>query len=69
MARWLVLRADEVQFENVQGAELLDGAVRYLLVRSEDGSFASIRVGDREIRPVGPMVYVQSVGTVHVQVD
>jgi len=52
----------------VQGAELLDGAVRYLLIREEDGSFGSIRVGDREIRPSGPMVYVQSVGTVHVQV-
>lgn len=68
MARWLVMRADEVQFEDVQGAELLDGAIRYLLVRNEDGSFASIRVGDREVRPAGPMVYVQSVGTVHVQV-
>ncbi len=69
MARWVVVRADEVEFENVQGAELLDGAVRYLLVRNEDGGFAPIRVGGREIRPAGPMVYVQSVGTVHVQVD
>ena len=68
MASWIVVRADEVVFENVQGAELMDGAIRYLLIREEDGSFGTVRVGDREIRPAGPMVYVQSVGTVHVQV-
>lgn len=68
MAKWVVLRADDLEFDGVQGAELLDGAVRYLLVRQEDGSFAPIRAGGREIRPTGPMVYVQAVGTVHVQV-
>jgi hypothetical protein len=68
MSKWLVLQSDELRFENVQGAEMMAGAMRYLLVRQEDGSFGSIRVGDREILPSGPMVYVQSVGTVHIQV-
>jgi len=68
MARWLVLNADEVVFDEVLGADVNDGVVRYVLQRKEDGSFGGIQVGGRTINPAGSAVYVQAGGTVHVQV-
>ena len=68
MANWLVITANEMLFEDVSGADLHNGAVRYVFQRKEDGSFGSIDVDGRKVRPVSSMVYVQG-NTIHVQVS
>jgi len=68
MANWLVITANEMLFEDVSGADLHNGAIRYVFQRKDDGSFGSIDVDGRKIRPVSSMVYVQG-NTIHVQVS
>lgn len=68
MAKWLAITANEMSFEDVSGADLNNGAVRYVFQRKEDGSFGSIHVDGRTIRPCTSMVFVQG-NTVHVQVE
>jgi hypothetical protein len=67
MANWMVLRAEELQFEEVSGVDVHEGVIRYVMQRHEDGSFGSIDVGGRNIRPTSSIVYVHG-NTVHVQV-
>ncbi|MGI9647223.1 MAG: hypothetical protein ACR2OI_01755 [Acidimicrobiia bacterium] len=68
MTKWLVITANEMSFEDVSGADLHNGAIRYVFQRKEDGSFGSIEVDGRTIMPAGSMVYVQG-NTIHVQVE
>jgi hypothetical protein len=63
----MVFSADELLFEDVSGADVQDGTIRYVIQRKEDGSFGSIDVGGRKIHPSASPVYVQG-NTVHVQV-
>ena len=67
MANWLVITANELLFEEVSGADLHNGAIRYVFQRKDDGSFGAIEVDGRKIYPVSSMVYVQG-NTIHVQV-
>lgn len=68
MGNWLVITANEVLFENVSGADVNGGVMRYVFQRKEDGSFGSIDVDGRKIFPKSSMVYVQG-NTIHVQVS
>ncbi|MBT8478079.1 MAG: hypothetical protein KJO06_04115 [Gemmatimonadetes bacterium] len=68
MAKWLAITANEISFEDVSSADLNNGAVRYVFQRKEDGSFGSVVVDGRTIRPVTSMVFMQG-NTVHVQVE
>ena len=68
MTKWLVITAKEMSFEDVSGADLHNGAIRYVFQRKEDGSFGSIEVDGRKIMPANSMVYVQG-NTIHVQVE
>ncbi|MCK5489258.1 MAG: hypothetical protein KAI98_04680 [Gemmatimonadetes bacterium] len=68
MAKWLVITANEMTFEDVSGADLHNGAIRYVFQRKEDGSFGSIEMDGRRLQPVTSMVYVQG-NTVHLQVE
>jgi len=68
MANWLVVTANEMLFEDVSGADVNGGVVRYVFQRKDDGSFGAIDVDGRKIYPVSSMVYVQG-NTIHVQVS
>lgn len=68
MANWLVVTANELLFEDVSGADVNGGVVRYVFQRKDDGSFGAIDVDGRKIYPVSSMVYVQG-NTIHVQVS
>ena len=68
MTKWLVITANEMSLEDVSGADLHNGAMRYVFQRKEDGSFGSIEVDGRTIVPANSMVYVQG-NTIHVQVE
>ena len=67
MASWLAVTANEIEFEDVGGAEMNNGVVRYVSQRREDGSFGAVIVDGRRIQPVSAMVYMQG-NTLHIQV-
>ncbi len=67
MATWLAITTNEIQFEEVSGADVQNGVMRYVIQRREDGSFGAIRVDGREILPASSMCYVAG-NTLHVQV-
>jgi len=67
MANWLVLTANEMLFEEVSGADVNGGVIRYVFQRKDDGSFGTIDVDGRKINPASSMVFVQG-NTIHVQV-
>ena len=67
MAKWVAITAKEMVFEDVGGADLNNGAIRYVFQMKDDGSFGTIEVDGRRIRPVTSMVFVQG-NTNHVQV-
>lgn len=68
MAKWLVITANEIVFEDVSGADVNDGVIRYVFQRREDGSFGAIDVDGRRVHPASSLVYVHG-NTVHVQVE
>ena len=68
MAKWLVITAKELVFEDVSGADVNDGIIRYVFQRKEDGSFGAIEVDGRRYYPASSLVYVAG-NTVHLQVD
>lgn len=68
MTKWLAITANEISLEDVSGADLNNGAIRYVFQRKEDGSFGAIEVDGRTIKPTGSMVYIQG-NTIHVQVE
>ena len=68
MAKWLVITAKELVFEDVSGADINDGIIRYVFQRKEDGSFGAIEVDGRRVHPTSSLVYVSG-NTVHLQVD
>ena len=68
MAKWVAITAKEMVFEEVGGADLNNGAIRYVFQMKDDGSFGTIEVDGRQIRPVTSMVFVQG-NTIHVQVE
>lgn len=67
VATWMAINAESVTFEEVSGADVTDGVVRYVFQRKEDGSFGAIDVDGRKIFPASSMVYVAG-NTLHVQV-
>lgn len=68
MSKWMMITASEVQFEEVSGADVHDGVLRYVIQRNEDDTFSSIVIDGRRIQPASSMVYVHG-STVHVQVS
>jgi len=64
----MAVTADEILFQDVSGAEIHDGVVRYVIQRQDDGSFGSIEIGGRKLYPMSSMVYVQG-NTIHVHVE
>ena len=68
MANWMAITADEILFQDVSGADIHDGVVRYVIQRKDDGSFGSIEIGGRTVYPKSSMVYVQG-NTIHVHVE
>jgi hypothetical protein len=68
MAKWVAITAKEMVFEEVGGADLNNGAIRYVFQMKDDGSFGTIEVDGRRIQPVTSMVFVQG-NTIHVQVE
>ena len=67
MATWLAITTNEIHFDDVSGADVQNGVMRYVIQRREDGSFGPIRVDGREIVPASSMCYVAG-STLHVQV-
>lgn len=68
VANWMAVTADEFLFQDVSGAEMYDGVIRYVIQRKDDGSFGSIEIGGRKFYPKSSMVYVQG-NTLHVHVE
>ncbi|MDP2470179.1 MAG: hypothetical protein Q8W45_09765 [Candidatus Palauibacterales bacterium] len=68
MAKWQVITASEMMFEDVNGADVHEGVIRYVFQRKEDGSFGVIDVDGRKIHPSSSLAYVHG-GTLHVQVE
>jgi len=68
MAKWMMITASEVQFEEVSGADVHGGVLRYVIQRNEDDSFSSVIVDGQRIQPASSMVYVQG-NAVHIQVS
>lgn len=68
MAKWQVITAKELVFEDVSGADITDGIIRYVFQRKEDGSFGAIDVDGRRVHPASSLVYVSG-NTVHLQVE
>lgn len=67
MPSWLAVTGNEIEFEDVGGAEMNNGVVRYVSQRRDDGSFGAVIVDGRRIQPLSAMVYMQG-NTLHIQV-